>query len=85
MSESENKTEDHTEESPRKITMKEVSEHNKKNDCWIVIRDKVYEVTDFLDEVYASMAIQRSSFIALIEHLIIVIYNTLLFLAPWWT
>lgn len=51
MSESDNKTDDNTEESPKKITMKEVSEHNKKTDCWIVIRDKVYEVTDFLDEV----------------------------------
>ena len=29
-------------------TMEEVNKHNKKQDCWIVIRGMVYDVTDFL-------------------------------------
>ncbi|KAK4339434.1 hypothetical protein RND71_040896 [Anisodus tanguticus] len=28
----------------------EVSEHNKKDDCWLVISGKVYDVTSFLDD-----------------------------------
>jgi len=30
------------------FTMEEVAKHDKKNDCWIVIKDKVYDITDFL-------------------------------------
>lgn len=33
------------------ITMEEVSWHDEPNDCWIIIFDKVYDVTGFLDEV----------------------------------
>lgn len=39
------------------IDLKEVMEHNKKDDIWIILRDKttkvdkVYDVTKFLDEV----------------------------------
>ncbi len=32
-------------------TLEEVKKHNKEDDCWIVNHDKVYDVTDFLDEV----------------------------------
>ncbi|KAI2806500.1 Regulator of nonsense transcripts upf2 [Blomia tropicalis] len=32
------------------ITLAEVSEHWMPNDCWIVVFDRVYDVTDFLDE-----------------------------------
>ena len=31
-----------------KYTMADVKKHNKKSDCWIVIDDKVYDVTDWL-------------------------------------
>ena len=33
-----------------KFTMDEVAKHNNASDCWIVISDKVYDVSDFLNE-----------------------------------
>lgn len=35
----------------RKITLDEVSNHDTFNDCWIVLYDRVYDVTKFLNEV----------------------------------
>lgn len=35
----------------RIILLKEVSVHDHAKDCWIIIYDRVYDVTDFLDEV----------------------------------
>ncbi|KAL8480774.1 hypothetical protein ACS0TY_026791 [Phlomoides rotata] len=32
------------------FTLSEVSEHNTKKDCWLVIGGKVYDVTKFLDD-----------------------------------
>tara|TARA_B100002051_G_C16723783_1_gene634062 strand:+ start:27 stop:305 length:279 start_codon:yes stop_codon:yes gene_type:complete len=32
-----------------KYTEEEVSEHNTKGDCWIIINNMVYDVTNFLD------------------------------------
>ena len=32
----------------RNVSLKEVSEHNTLNDCWIVLYDRVYNVTDFI-------------------------------------
>ncbi|CAH1117891.1 unnamed protein product [Phaedon cochleariae] len=32
------------------ITMKEVSWHDEADDCWIIIYDRVYDISDFLDE-----------------------------------
>ena len=32
------------------FTLAEVSEHWSPDDCWIVVFDRVYDVTDFLDE-----------------------------------
>ncbi|KAL8150225.1 hypothetical protein V2J09_020033 [Rumex salicifolius] len=32
------------------FAMQEVSEHNTKEDCWVVIDGKVYDVTTYLDE-----------------------------------
>lgn len=37
----------------RIITLEEVSWHDTPKDCWIVVYDRVYDVTDFLDEVSA--------------------------------
>jgi L-lactate dehydrogenase (cytochrome) len=31
-------------------TLNDVKQHNQKNDCWIVIKNKVYDVTEFLSE-----------------------------------
>ena len=33
------------------FSLTEVSFHTDMSSCWIVIRDKVYDVTNFLDEV----------------------------------
>lgn len=35
----------------RTITLEEVSWHDHAKDCWIIIYDRVYDVTDFLEEV----------------------------------
>lgn len=32
------------------ITAAEVSKHNTRDDCWIIIDDNVYNVTDYIDE-----------------------------------
>ncbi|WRX13352.1 Cytochrome b5-like heme/steroid binding domain - like 5 [Theobroma cacao] len=32
------------------FTMQEASQHNSKEDCWVVIDGKVYDVTSYLDE-----------------------------------
>lgn len=32
-------------------TLAEVKGHNKKTDLWVIIHDKVYDVTKFLSEV----------------------------------
>ncbi|KAJ8929231.1 hypothetical protein NQ314_018110 [Rhamnusium bicolor] len=34
----------------RIITLEEVSWHDHARDCWIIIYDRVYDVTDFLEE-----------------------------------
>ncbi|KAF7722601.1 hypothetical protein EC973_002914 [Apophysomyces ossiformis] len=33
-----------------KFTVEEVAKHKQDNDCWVVIHDKVYDVTSFLDD-----------------------------------
>ncbi|OIV93882.1 hypothetical protein TanjilG_05585 [Lupinus angustifolius] len=32
------------------FTFEEVAKHNHKNDCWIIVNGKVYDVTPFLDD-----------------------------------
>ncbi|XP_015696587.1 cytochrome B5-like protein isoform X2 [Oryza brachyantha] len=34
----------------RSYTKKEVSTHNTRKDCWIIIKDKVYNVTPYVEE-----------------------------------
>jgi len=34
----------------RKITAAEVAEHKSEQDCWLVVRGKVYDVTKYLDD-----------------------------------
>lgn len=33
------------------ISLSEVAEHDSFDDCWIILYDRVYDVTDFLNEV----------------------------------
>ncbi|CAI9768844.1 unnamed protein product [Fraxinus pennsylvanica] len=35
---------------PKIHTFEEVASHNKKDDCWLIISGKVYDVTPFLEE-----------------------------------
>lgn len=34
----------------KKYTYLEISKHNKEEDCWVIYKDKVYDVTEFLNE-----------------------------------
>ncbi len=38
------------EKSGSKFTFEDVSKHNKRDDCWMIIHGKVYDVTKFLPE-----------------------------------
>lgn len=35
----------------KEYTLKDVSAHCTETDCWMVIRDRVYDLTDFMREV----------------------------------
>ncbi|XP_057545703.1 cytochrome B5-like protein isoform X2 [Amaranthus tricolor] len=35
---------------PRRYTKAEISLHNKRTDCWVIIKDKVYDVTSYVEE-----------------------------------
>lgn len=47
----------------RIISLSEVSWHDSANDCWIIIYDRVYDVTDFLDEVNNSKIEKKMKFL----------------------
>ena len=54
------------EKSSKLISMKEVEEHNSvggQKSIWMVIHDKVYDVTNFLDEVKSYSNLQLKSLI----------------------
>ncbi|XP_042058470.1 cytochrome B5-like protein [Salvia splendens] len=34
----------------KEYTKADVSSHNKRTDCWIIIKDKVYDVTSYVEE-----------------------------------
>lgn len=36
---------------PKIIDLQDVSWHDTTNDCWVIIYDRVYDITKFLDEV----------------------------------
>ncbi len=35
---------------PSTLTIQEVSKHNTRADCWIIVDNKVYDVTDYIDD-----------------------------------
>ncbi|KAI0361778.1 hypothetical protein OH77DRAFT_1418045 [Trametes cingulata] len=35
---------------PRTLTLDEVAKHNSQSSCWVIIKDKVYDVTEFLPD-----------------------------------
>ena len=39
------------------LSLQEVSQHNKKDDCWVIIHDKAYDLSDFIDEHPGGLAI----------------------------
>ncbi|PKA64243.1 Cytochrome b5 [Apostasia shenzhenica] len=39
-----------TKETLNCYTKQDVSVHNKRNDCWIIIKDKVYDVSPYVEE-----------------------------------
>lgn len=41
--------------------MAEVKKHNKANDLWVVIEDKVYDLTKFKQEVRLSRSVYESN------------------------
>lgn len=34
----------------KELTFQDVAEHNTKKDCYVVVHDKIYDVTKFIDE-----------------------------------
>lgn len=41
----------------KQITLDEVAYHDTMNDCWIVLYDRVYDITDFLELVSKQRAV----------------------------
>lgn len=46
----ESETNNEVKETVKIFSLSEIAEHNKSDSCWMVIHDKVYDVTKFLDE-----------------------------------
>ena len=42
-------------------SLEEIKKHNDGRTCWIVLHDKVYDVTKFLEEVSTSISMHRSA------------------------
>lgn len=45
----------------KKFTLAQVKEHNKATDLWMVIDDKVYDVTKFLNEVGTFIMLRQTN------------------------
>ena len=54
-------------------TLEEVGTHCTKRSCWIIVHNKVYDVTDFMDEVRINNVTAAAT----------IIY-TVLYIAPRW-
>jgi hypothetical protein len=46
----------HADKKLREISLDEVSKHDHADDCWIVVNDMVYDVTNFLNSVRTHFA-----------------------------
>lgn len=70
----------------KKFTYAQVKEHNKAEDCWMVINDKVYDVTKFLNEVgfLYDIIIDIEKFIALIGLIADIFLSIFCSQASWW-
>ncbi|KAJ2928605.1 hypothetical protein H1R20_g8462, partial [Candolleomyces eurysporus] len=44
-----------------KVSGKEVAKHNSRESCWIIVHDKVYDVTDFLDGMCSPVFYARNA------------------------
>ena len=54
---------------PKTYTLDEVSQNNDGKSCWIVVHDKVYDVTKFLEEVRdRSLLFLDSSYFSVLFH-----------------
>jgi cytochrome b5, putative len=60
-------------------TLAEVSEHYHDDDCWIVLYDKVYDVTKFMKEVCTSLLVvdKDCKIDTLTNHMIIVLKSAI--------
>jgi predicted heme/steroid binding protein len=45
----------------KKFTLEEIAKHNHKGDCWIIVNNKVYDVTAYIDEHPGGEAILRNA------------------------
>ncbi|KDO70318.1 hypothetical protein CISIN_1g041866mg, partial [Citrus sinensis] len=60
-------------------TMQEAAHHNTKDDCWIVVHNKVYDVTSYLDDHPGGddvvLAATGNSFLAVSLYIIYLSWN----------
>ena len=47
--------EEESEQPVRKYTWEEIQKHNTNTSLWVVVHNKVYDVTRFMEEVYMSL------------------------------
>jgi len=43
----------------KKVTVEEVAKHNTRDDCWLIVNDKVYDVSSYINEHPGGDAILR--------------------------
>ena len=54
-----------TENGVKYYTLEEIRDHNLSKDTWLIIHDKVYDITTFLEEVRLSKVARRSLYCSL--------------------
>ena len=69
------------------MNFEEISKHNKQNDLYVVIHNKVYNITAFLNEVkQSSLLLLLLSFKLSCLLLLLLTWYTYIYIyiAPWW-